>query len=90
MSVIRDYEYPFALRVRWSVVANDEQQRILKIEVRMKDQLDAEVNHLNKEVTRQKELVSNLQKEEDRFVRESEKFRFPFCHCIYVLRYILG
>lgn len=47
---------------------NDEQSRILKIEVRMKDQLEAEVNHLNKEVAKLNEITTEMDKEKSRFV----------------------
>lgn len=46
--------------------ANDEQNRIFKIEVRLKDQLETEVNRLNEKVEKQSNEISSLEKEKER------------------------
>ena len=50
------------------LATNDEQSRILKIEIRMKGQLETEVNQLNKEIAKLNDSIIDMDKERDRFV----------------------
>lgn len=49
------------------LAASDEQNRIFKIEVRLKDHLETEVNRLNEKVEKQSNEISSLEKEKERY-----------------------
>lgn len=46
---------------------NDEQNRILKIEVRLKDHLESEVQRLTEEISKQNDAIKCVEKERERY-----------------------